>query len=294
MLRSPDSGNPGNPPPRRPTPFWDPGQLTTAWKIVVVGVALGLVIIGFLLVLMIDSIGDRPTGDEVERIVRGVPPVPTATPIPTAAPPPTLRPTLSPVPKAYEVLRWAYDAVPVVQNGDALGSGFIFDADNLTGFVITAYHVVDEDTEIVVHLPGGASYEAELLGFDPRMDVAVLSICCSLDFVVLPWDEGASVLPGDPVVQMGHAGEIFVPEGHMPSVVLGMVKHDSLSEDVEGVVAHDADLGVGSSGGPLLSLDGEVLGMTFGRLPGIAYSTRYEVVADKINHWKGLVRTVQR
>ena len=145
------------------------------------------------------------------------------------------------------------------------GSGFIFDTEGNTAFVVTAHHVIEGEDAIDVRVENTRTYKATLLGYDSDEDVAVISICCSSTFQILAWDSGASATVGDQVVAVGY------PRGSSSRVTatIGQVKNDWVA-DVVANIAHDAPLNPGNSGGPLFSTKGEVLGIN------TASSTRTE------------------
>jgi serine protease Do len=152
----------------------------------------------------------------------------------------------------------------------AFGSGAIISAD---GYVITNHHVVGKATSIRVILPTFEELEATLVGTDPLADIAIIK----LDLSARP--AGSSPLPvahfgrssalkvGDTVLAMG------CPLALSQSVTRGIVANTDMripraleldGENVGSVVkwiGHDAQIFPGNSGGPLVNLDGEIVGI---------------------------------
>ena len=164
------------------------------------------------------------------------------------------------------------------------GSGFIFDTEGSTAFVVTNHHVVEDEDAIDVRVTNSRTYKATLLGYDSDKDVAVMSICCNSSFTALAWDSGASAMIGDQVVAIGY------PRSSSSGVTatLGEVKDDWVGA-IGGYIAHDAPLNPGNSGGPLFSMEGRVLGVnTAGSTTtaGIFYAVPYSTIADDVADWK--------
>ena len=224
--------------------------------------------------------------------------VPTVTPDPTAVPSPTLKPTPTPTPipkptpiptpvvppTPADLVRRVEAGVVRVTAGRKGGSGFIFDTEGNTAFVVTAHHVIEGEDAIDVRVENTRTYKATLLGYDSDEDVAVISICCSSTFQILAWDSGASATVGDQVVAVGY------PRGSSSRVTatIGQVKNDWVA-DVVANIAHDAPLNPGNSGGPLFSTKGEVLGINTAsstRTEGLFYAVPYTAIAHKVADWK--------
>ncbi|MHC4874335.1 MAG: Do family serine endopeptidase, partial [Planctomycetota bacterium] len=139
----------------------------------------------------------------------------------------------------------------------AQGSGFIIDA---KGTVITNNHVVDNSKKVEIVLPDKRIFEAEVLGADPKSDLAVLRVKDT---------KGAKL----PHVKLGNSdklriGELVMaigaPFGLSKTVTTGIVS--AVGRDVgmaayENYIQTDAAINPGNSGGPLFNLDGEVIGI---------------------------------
>ena len=169
--------------------------------------------------------------------------------------------------------------------GVSSGTGFIFDTTGETGFVVTSYHVVDEAPGSIDVVVEGQGYTGTLLGYASaaELDVAVISICCNPHFHQLPWEAGAEFEMGDQVMAMGRPRD--VPVSTTGEVVFDAVP---LVFDVD-LVSHNAPIQRGSSGGPLLSMDGKVLGVNVAgstERDNIFYAVPYASIADQVEDWK--------
>ncbi len=138
------------------------------------------------------------------------------------------------------------------------GSGFVVRPD---GYIATNYHVVKGATEIKVYLPNGETYDAELIGRDTVTDLAILKIKAK-DLQYLPIGDSDSLRVGEWVIAIGNA--LALKGG--PTVTIGIVSAlgrtiRSEEGDFYDLIQTDAAINEGNSGGPLLNLSGEVIGI---------------------------------
>ena len=146
---------------------------------------------------------------------------------------------------------------PVPRERAGMGSGFIFSSD---GFVITNHHVVEGAKHVVVRLPNRQEYDAEIIGADPRSDLAVLKIAADSLPILRLADEGALKV-GQWVLAIGS------PFGLDFSVTAGIVSAVGRSlptaagDNYVPFIQTDVAINPGNSGGPLFNLEGEVIGV---------------------------------
>jgi len=140
------------------------------------------------------------------------------------------------------------------QERHSLGSGFILSAD---GYVITNNHVVDGADEVVVRNSEGDEFEAEVVGTDAKLDLALLKIKAKgLRAVKLGDSEKLRV--GDWVVAIGN------PFGLEQTVTAGIVSAKGRvigAGPYDSFIQTDAAINPGNSGGPLFNARGEVIGI---------------------------------
>ncbi|MCP4407373.1 MAG: DegQ family serine endoprotease [Gammaproteobacteria bacterium] len=174
----------------------------------------------------------------------------------------------------------------------SLGSGFIFSQD---GYVVTNHHVVQDADEIIVKLNDRREVIAEIVGTDPRSDIALLKIEAK-DLPVLKIGNSDQLKPGEWVLAIGS------PFGFDHSVTAGIVsaKGRSLpSENYVPFIQTDVAINPGNSGGPLFNLDGEVVGINSqiysrtGGFMGLSFAIPIEVAMDVVEQLK-TVGHVQR
>jgi S1-C subfamily serine protease len=143
--------------------------------------------------------------------------------------------------------------------GEAAGSGFVLSED---GYVVTNNHVVEGASEIGVTLDDGTTETAELVGADPRADLAVLHIERT-DLTPLALGDSDEIRVGDFVVAIGNALDL----GDEPTVTGGLISaKDRTIPDPNGsvlvdLIQTDAAISPGNSGGPLLDMTGHVVGI---------------------------------
>ena len=172
---------------------------------------------------------------------------------------------------------------PTPRPRQATGSGFVISPD---GYVVTNNHVIDNADKVTVSFDEQQKYEADVVGTDPRTDLALLKI--NAKDKTFPFVKFAQKTPrvGDWVVAVGN------PFGLGGTVTAGIVS--ALARDIGSgpydYMQIDAAVNRGNSGGPTFNLDGEVVGVNTaiyspsGGNVGIAFavpaSTANEVVAQ--------------
>ena len=199
-------------------------------------------------------------------------PIPTRLPeakaTPTLVPSPSAEPTVTPLPKKLsveEMVRQSLPAIVRVKAGGANGTGFIYEVRGRTAHVVTNAHVIKGAGERVRLDVGDIEYEGQVLGVDETKDIAVLSVCCG-SFQSLQLS-GRGVELGQEVIAIGYALGL---EGD-PTVTRGVVSAVRHSTELNvNLIQTDAPINRGNSGGPMLSMDGLVVGMNTSKISGAA------------------------
>jgi serine protease Do len=142
------------------------------------------------------------------------------------------------------------------------GTGFVITPD---GYVLTNYHVVEEADLVRVRVRRDheqIEYEGRVVGTDPPTDIALVKINPDDDLAYLPLGDSSSLRVGEWVMAIGH------PFFYVNTVTVGVVsakgrRLDGLSRDpsLDDYIQTDAAINIGNSGGPLLNLRGEVVGI---------------------------------
>jgi serine protease Do len=141
------------------------------------------------------------------------------------------------------------------------GSGFIIESD---GYIVTNHHVVDGADEIIIRMADRREFEAELVGSDELSDIALLKVDAK-NLPTLKLGHSDTLKPGQWVVAIGS------PFNYDQSVTAGIVSAKGRSNAQQRYVPFiqtDVAINRGNSGGPLLNLDGEVVGINSWILSG--------------------------
>ena len=141
------------------------------------------------------------------------------------------------------------------------GSGIVVSHDDGRYFVLTNDHVIANRDNIVVSLHGGGDFKAELVGTDPRQDIAVVAFSGPPGLPVARLGDSSRMVVGDLVLAVGS------PFGLQSTVTAGIVS--ALGRETRGTaginiaeyIQTDAAINPGNSGGALVNLDGEVIGV---------------------------------
>jgi serine protease Do len=137
-----------------------------------------------------------------------------------------------------------------------VGSGFIVDK---AGYIITNAHVVDGSAKITVKLDSGEELTASLVGSDEETDIAVLKVDAKRDLPFVKFGDSENVQVGDWVLAIGS------PFGLDKSVTAGIIsqtrRETPYTTQFQRFLQTDAAINRGNSGGPLINMAGEVVGV---------------------------------
>jgi serine protease Do len=149
--------------------------------------------------------------------------------------------------------------VPDAQRGprvsEGRGSGFIVHAN---GTIVTNNHVVRDATTVTVTLDDGKELQAQVIGRDPRTDIAVLKVTTDHPLPYIQLGNSRDVKPGEWVVAMGNP---FGLGGTVTAGIVSAVGRDIGAGPYDQFIQIDAPINQGNSGGPLFTQDGMVIGM---------------------------------
>ena len=196
-------------------------------------------------------------------------PLPTLTPIATATPKnisltPTATKVVIPTPSTEDVVDAVLPSVVTVLNiktsGErSSGSGIVVDEN---GYIITNAHVVDHSQQLNVTFRRGESISAQIVVFDTRQDLALLKVESATPLVALKWGDSNQVRLGQPVMAIGSPLGDF-PNSVTMGIVSGLGRALAFGDDVVlyDLLQTDAAINKGNSGGPLINMNGEVVGI---------------------------------
>lgn len=167
-------------------------------------------------------------------------------------------------------------------NAESLGSGFIVSSD---GYIVTNNHVIREADTIVVRLSDGSDFTAKVIGADESSDVALIKIDVNRELPTVVFGSSDDLKVGEWVLAIGS------PFGFDHSVTQGIVSAKGrglATEKYVPFIQTDVAINPGSSGGPLLNLNGEVVGMNAqiltrtGGYVGLSFAIPSKVIQDVI------------
>lgn len=227
-------------------------------------------------------------------------PTPTPAPVETMTPTPTLEPSVTPViediiaeivPSVVTVINQQHNAFsPSPEDDRVLGSGVIIDA---RGYIATNHHVVENANGLNVVLADGREIVAQLITSDPSEDLAIIKISVE-GLIPIKWGDSFTARPGQAVYAIGS------PLGDFPNsvsfgIISGLNRALEMNEHViDGLIQTDAAINRGSSGGPLINTQGEMIGInTFiiresedrGVAEGIAFAIPAERAKSLLFPW---------
>jgi S1-C subfamily serine protease len=172
------------------------------------------------------------------------------------------------------VYDYAYKSVVLITTQTAQGSGFLFENENT---IITNYHVVESATDIDIQYFDGSRTNANIIGSDPYSDLAVLQVSISPDESEPLHLSNEPVTIGQQVVAIGN------PFGSTDSLTVGYISQLNRVIDIYPLIVPvfqlDLTITFGNSGGPLLDLNGNVIGVTnAGTLYGLNYAIPLNII----------------
>ncbi len=171
------------------------------------------------------------------------------------------------------------------QRTSALGSGFVISED---GFVVTNNHVIEGADEVNIEFYSGEELEAEIVGRDPKTDIAVLKVKSEKPLAFVKFGDSDTARVGDWVLAMGNP----LGQGFSASSGIVSARNRALSGTYDDYIQTDAAINRGNSGGPLFDMNGDVIGVNTAILSpnggsiGIGFSMASNVVSKVVDQLK--------
>ncbi|HEV7372658.1 MAG TPA: DegQ family serine endoprotease [Arenibaculum sp.] len=137
----------------------------------------------------------------------------------------------------------------------SLGSGFIIDP---TGYVVTNNHVIQDADEITVILHDDTNLAAEVVGRDPKTDLALLRVTVDRPLPHVRFGDSDAMRVGDWVIAIGNP---FGLGGTVTAGIISARARDINAGPYDDFLQTDASINRGNSGGPMFNLEGEVIGI---------------------------------
>ena len=173
--------------------------------------------------------------------------------------------------------------IPRIQTAD--GSGVIISKD---GYIITNDHVIDSAREITVVLDDGNSFEANIIGRVPYSDIALIKISPEYELTPINFSKSEEIKVGDWVIAVGNAyglvGNPTVTAGIVSALERVVITEDERT--LTDMIQTDAAINEGNSGGALVNLQGELIGINSTILrdaEGIGFAISSDLVSRYVN-----------
>jgi len=165
-----------------------------------------------------------------------------------------------------------------LQGGQAAGTGQVLTSD---GEILTNNHVIAGATSIkATDIGNGRTYTAKVVGYDQTKDIAVLQLQGASGLQTADLGNSSSATVGQKVVALGNAlgkgGTPSVVTGHITGLNASITAQDegaATSENLTGLIHHNAPIQPGDSGGPLVNTHGEVVGINTAASAGFQFQS---------------------
>jgi serine protease Do len=147
-------------------------------------------------------------------------------------------------------------AAPVEREVQSLGSGFVIDAD---GYIVTNNHVIQNAEQITVNFQNDIKLEAEVVGRDPKTDIALLKVESPKPLPYVTFGDSDDTRVGDWVLAIGN------PFGLGGTVTAGIISARARNINAgpfDDFLQTDAAINRGNSGGPMFNMNGQVIGIS--------------------------------
>ncbi|OHD55955.1 MAG: hypothetical protein A2Y33_10865 [Spirochaetes bacterium GWF1_51_8] len=143
----------------------------------------------------------------------------------------------------------------IQKKSEAQGSGIIFSKD---GYLFSNHHVVANADRITVILADNRQFEAKVVGVDPDTDIAVLKIETQEDLPYAALGDSSLAQTGDLVIAIGNP---FGLAGTFTFGIISAVGRPGMASGFQSLIQSDVAVNPGNSGGPLVNIQGQVIGM---------------------------------
>ena len=185
------------------------------------------------------------------------------------------------------------------QQAQAAGTGMVLTS---SGEVLTNNHVINGATSITARdIGNGRTYQAKVVGYDHSRDIAVLQLQGASGLQTVTLGNSASAAHGQKVVALGNAlgkgGTPAVATGHIADLGASITASDEgagTSEQLTGLIHHNAGIQPGDSGGPLVNTTGQIIGINTAASQGTQFkSQQTQAFAIPINQAKAIAGQIE-
>lgn len=185
------------------------------------------------------------------------------------------------------------------QQAKAAGTGMVLTS---SGEVLTNNHVINGATSITARdIGNGRTYQAKVVGYDHSHDIAVLQLQGASGLQTVTLGDSGSAISGQKVVALGNAlgkgGTPAVATGHIASLGASITASDEgagTSEQLTGLIHHNAGIQPGDSGGPLVNTAGQIIGINTAASQGTQFQGQQtQAFAIPINQAKSIADQIE-
>lgn len=181
--------------------------------------------------------------------------------------------------KTSDLIQKSVQAVVTIRTEGGHGSGFLISDD---GYLITNFHVISGRHFIDVLLPNKIVLQSEVVRADQNLDLALLKLKGS-GFSTLPLGDSDKIQPGEEVFAIGTPAYIELGQSVSKGIISGIRKIEE-----KDYIQTDVKVNTGNSGGPLINLKGEVVGVIEWKLDakgyeGLAFCIPINIVGKSLN-----------
>jgi S1-C subfamily serine protease len=185
------------------------------------------------------------------------------------------------------------------QQAQAAGTGMVLTS---SGEVLTNNHVINGATSITARdIGNGRTYQAKVVGYDHSHDIAVIQLQGASGLQTVTLGDSGSASSGQKVVALGNAlgkgGTPAVATGHIASLGASITASDEgagTSEQLTGLIHHNAGIQPGDSGGPLVDTAGQVIGINTAASQGTQFQGQQtQAFAIPINQAKSIAGQIE-
>ena len=184
-----------------------------------------------------------------------------------------------------------FDNQPQKRKATSLGSGFVIDD---SGYIVTNNHVIGNADEIEVIFQDETKLKAELIGNDPKVDLALLKVKSDKKLQFIKFGDSSKSKVGDWVLAIGNP---FGLGGTVTAGIISAKSRDIRMGQYDSFIQTDASINRGNSGGPMFNIDGEVIGINTaifspsGGSVGIGFAIPSEMAIPVIDQLKKFGKT---
>jgi len=171
----------------------------------------------------------------------------------------------------------------------SIGSGFFITEG---GRIVTNYHVVGTSKTVTVHTYEGKTYAAQVSAYDKTNDIAIVDVITTGNetFSYAEFADSSTVKTGDPVMVIGSPEKISLGWTMTVGYVSSADRKESSDKNARSFIQFDAAVNPGNSGGPLINLNGQVIGVVQSKASGnnYVYDTAGNVIGYTDYYFEGI------